>query len=84
LSSLVVFFTSDACVDNQLKNFNINTTAGADLTKHIGPSAEFIQMPVAYNYKQVPIYHDHNHALMPAIGSSKIISSNTLETAVRK
>jgi hypothetical protein len=45
--------STDVCVDSQLKNFNINTAAGADLTKHIGPSAEFIQMPVAYNYKHV-------------------------------
>ncbi|CBY01704.1 hypothetical protein IAQ61_010061 [Plenodomus lingam] len=35
----------------QLKNYAPNTKAGADLGKSIGPSAEYIQMPVAYNYR---------------------------------
>ncbi|KAJ4373712.1 tau 95 subunit of transcription factor TFIIIC [Didymella sp. IMI 355093] len=34
-----------------LKKYNINTAAGADLTKSVGPSAEFLQMPIAFNYK---------------------------------
>ncbi|KAF3009546.1 tau 95 subunit of transcription factor TFIIIC [Curvularia kusanoi] len=34
-----------------LKQYNINTAAGADLTKSVGPSAEFMQMPIAFNYK---------------------------------
>ncbi|KAJ4348931.1 tau 95 subunit of transcription factor TFIIIC [Ascochyta clinopodiicola] len=34
-----------------LKKYNMNTAAGADLTKSVGPSAEFLQMPIAFNYK---------------------------------
>jgi general transcription factor 3C polypeptide 5 (transcription factor C subunit 1) len=37
--------------DADLKQYNINTAAGADLTKSVGPSAEFLQMPIAFNYK---------------------------------
>ncbi|PVH97354.1 hypothetical protein DM02DRAFT_533357 [Periconia macrospinosa] len=36
---------------NKLMGLNLNTAAGADLTQDVGPSAEFIQMPIAYNYK---------------------------------
>ncbi|KAF2826829.1 hypothetical protein CC86DRAFT_349934 [Ophiobolus disseminans] len=36
---------------SELKNYKLNTKAGADLTKSVGPSAEFIQMPVAFNYR---------------------------------
>jgi general transcription factor 3C polypeptide 5 (transcription factor C subunit 1) len=42
---------SDTLLDNQLKNYDINTAAGADLSKSVGPSAEFIQMPIAFNYR---------------------------------
>ncbi|CAN9240997.1 unnamed protein product [Alternaria alternata] len=35
----------------QLKKYNVNTAAGADLTQSIGPSPEFIQMPIAFNYR---------------------------------
>jgi general transcription factor 3C polypeptide 5 (transcription factor C subunit 1) len=42
---------TDHTVDGNLKQYNINTMAGADLTKSVGPSAEFLQMPVAFNYK---------------------------------
>ncbi|KAH6638922.1 transcription factor tfiiic complex a box associated subunit sfc1 [Boeremia exigua] len=34
-----------------LKQYNLDTAAGADFTKSVGPSAEFLQMPVAFNYK---------------------------------
>ncbi|KAJ4993550.1 RNA polymerase iii transcription factor [Stagonosporopsis vannaccii] len=34
-----------------LKRYNVNTAAGADFTKSVGPSAEFLQMPIAFNYK---------------------------------
>ncbi|KZM27092.1 tau 95 subunit of transcription factor TFIIIC [Ascochyta rabiei] len=34
-----------------LKKYDINTEAGADPTKSVGPSAEFLQMPIAFNYK---------------------------------
>lgn len=37
--------------DADLKQYSINTAAGADLTKSVGPSAEFLQMPIAFNYK---------------------------------
>jgi general transcription factor 3C polypeptide 5 (transcription factor C subunit 1) len=36
---------------SEVKKFNINTAAGADLTKSVGPSAEFLQMPIAFNYR---------------------------------
>lgn len=36
---------------SQLKNYTPNTKAGADLAKSIGPSAEFLQMPIAFNYR---------------------------------
>ncbi|KAL6173774.1 tau 95 subunit of transcription factor TFIIIC [Exserohilum turcicum] len=36
---------------DQLKKYHINTAAGADLTKSVGPSAEFLQMPIAFNYR---------------------------------
>lgn len=42
---------ADHIVDDDLKSYNINTAAGADLTKSVGPSAEFLQMPIAFNYK---------------------------------
>jgi general transcription factor 3C polypeptide 5 (transcription factor C subunit 1) len=42
---------ADAIVDSQLKNFKLNMAAGADLTKSVGPSAEFLQMPIAFNYR---------------------------------
>ncbi|KAJ4293430.1 tau 95 subunit of transcription factor TFIIIC [Kalmusia sp. IMI 367209] len=35
----------------KLKALDLNTAAGADLTNDVGPSAEFLQMPVAYNYR---------------------------------
>jgi len=38
-------------LDSELKNYKLNTAAGADLGKSVGPSAEFIQMPVAFNYR---------------------------------
>lgn len=37
--------------DADLKRYSINTAAGADLTRSVGPSAEFLQMPIAFNYK---------------------------------
>lgn len=37
--------------DDDLKKYSIDITAGADLTKSVGPSAEFLQMPIAFNYK---------------------------------
>jgi general transcription factor 3C polypeptide 5 (transcription factor C subunit 1) len=42
---------ADHASDADLKKYNINTAAGADLTKSVGPSAEFLQMPIAFNYK---------------------------------
>ncbi|EMD67312.1 hypothetical protein COCSADRAFT_136157 [Bipolaris sorokiniana ND90Pr] len=36
---------------DKVKNYNINTAAGADFTKTVGPSAEFLQMPIAFNYR---------------------------------
>ncbi|KAF1847982.1 transcription factor tfiiic complex a box associated subunit sfc1 [Cucurbitaria berberidis CBS 394.84] len=36
---------------SQLKKYTLNTAAGADLTKSVGPSAEFLQMPIAFNYR---------------------------------
>ncbi|RMZ68190.1 Transcription factor tau subunit sfc1 [Pyrenophora seminiperda CCB06] len=36
---------------NIVKNLNANTKAGADLTKSVGPSPEFLQMPIAFNYR---------------------------------
>ncbi|KAF1943996.1 hypothetical protein EJ02DRAFT_372552 [Clathrospora elynae] len=36
---------------SQLKKYNLNTAAGADLTKSVGPSPEFLQMPIAFNYR---------------------------------
>jgi general transcription factor 3C polypeptide 5 (transcription factor C subunit 1) len=37
-----------------MKKYTLNTAAGADLTKGVGPSAEFLQMPIAFNYRLVP------------------------------
>lgn len=34
-----------------MKDLNLNTAAGPDLSRDVGPSAEFIQLPVAYNYR---------------------------------
>lgn len=42
---------TDNFSDDKVKNYNINTAAGADLTKTVGPSAEFLQMPIAFNYR---------------------------------
>ncbi|KAH8731981.1 RNA polymerase III transcription factor IIIC subunit-domain-containing protein [Phaeosphaeriaceae sp. PMI808] len=36
---------------SELKNYKLDTAAGANLSKSVGPSAEFIQMPVAFNYR---------------------------------
>jgi general transcription factor 3C polypeptide 5 (transcription factor C subunit 1) len=36
---------------SQIKDFPLNTTPGPDLSQNIPPSAEFIQIPVQYNYK---------------------------------
>jgi hypothetical protein len=38
-------------LDSEIKNYKLNTSAGADLTKSVGPSAEFVQMPIAFNYR---------------------------------
>ncbi|KAF2646611.1 hypothetical protein P280DRAFT_544943 [Massarina eburnea CBS 473.64] len=35
----------------KLMQYDFGKAAGADLATDVGPSAEFIQMPVAYNYK---------------------------------
>ncbi|KAF9737255.1 hypothetical protein PMIN06_000912 [Paraphaeosphaeria minitans] len=35
----------------KLKSFDLNTAAGPDLTKDVGPSAEFLQVQVAHNYR---------------------------------
>jgi general transcription factor 3C polypeptide 5 (transcription factor C subunit 1) len=40
-------------LDSEIKNYKLNTTAGADLSKSVGPSAEFVQMPIAFNYRYV-------------------------------
>jgi hypothetical protein len=42
---------TNCSTDADLKKYNIDTAAGADLTKSVGPSAEFLQMPIAFNYK---------------------------------
>jgi len=34
-----------------LKQYTPNTDAGADLARSVGPSAEFLQMPIAFNYR---------------------------------
>ncbi|KAH5240132.1 hypothetical protein HBI72_214630 [Parastagonospora nodorum] len=34
-----------------IKDYEVNTAAGADLSKSVGPSAEFVQMPIAFNYR---------------------------------
>ncbi|KAF2024537.1 hypothetical protein EK21DRAFT_78495 [Setomelanomma holmii] len=36
---------------SELKNYTIDKTAGANFAKSVGPSAEFIQTPVAFNYR---------------------------------
>ncbi|KAH7079589.1 RNA polymerase III transcription factor IIIC subunit-domain-containing protein [Paraphoma chrysanthemicola] len=36
---------------SELKNYHVNTTAGPNFAKSVGPSAEFIQTPVAFNYR---------------------------------
>ncbi|KAJ4377589.1 tau 95 subunit of transcription factor TFIIIC [Neocucurbitaria cava] len=36
---------------SQLKKFSPNTAPGPNLTKSLGPSAEFLQMPIAVNYQ---------------------------------
>lgn len=38
-------------IGSQLQNFNFNTKPGADLSQNIPLTAEFLQMPVQYNYK---------------------------------
>jgi general transcription factor 3C polypeptide 5 (transcription factor C subunit 1) len=38
-------------LDSEVKNYSPNTTAGANLTMNVGPSAEFVQMPIAFNYR---------------------------------
>jgi general transcription factor 3C polypeptide 5 (transcription factor C subunit 1) len=43
--------TTYAIADSELKNYKLNTSSGADLSKSVGPSAEFVQMPVAFNYR---------------------------------
>lgn len=48
---LPFWIKADHGADDDLKRYNINTAAGADLTKSVGPSAEFLQMPIAFNYK---------------------------------
>ena len=50
-SSKSMQFRTDYGSDADLKKYSINTAAGADLTKSVGPSAEFLQMPIAFNYK---------------------------------
>ncbi|KAL6706244.1 tau 95 subunit of transcription factor TFIIIC [Coniothyrium glycines] len=36
---------------SRLKSYHVNTAAGRDLSASVGPSAEFLQMPVAFNYR---------------------------------
>jgi hypothetical protein len=38
----------------KLKNYNLNTAPGADLTQNIPVSAEFLQIGVQYNYRWAP------------------------------
>ena len=38
-------------LDSLLKQYTPNTDAGADLARSVGPSAEFLQMPIAFNYR---------------------------------
>jgi general transcription factor 3C polypeptide 5 (transcription factor C subunit 1) len=42
---------SDNLEVSEVNKYNINTAAGADFTKSVGPSAEFLQMPIAFNYR---------------------------------
>jgi general transcription factor 3C polypeptide 5 (transcription factor C subunit 1) len=42
---------SNKVQDSELKNYNLSTTPGADFTKSVGPSPEFLQMPIAFNYR---------------------------------
>ncbi|KAL5115619.1 tau 95 subunit of transcription factor TFIIIC [Pleosporales sp. CAS-2024a] len=36
---------------SEIANYKLNTAAGSNLSKSVGPSAEFMQMPIAYNYR---------------------------------
>lgn len=49
ISTRTVF--TDTSVDEKVKQWEINTAAGADLTRGIGPSAEWLQMAPAFNYR---------------------------------
>jgi general transcription factor 3C polypeptide 5 (transcription factor C subunit 1) len=53
LSSSLEYFEAHAIIDSEMKNYKLNTAAGADLSKSVGPSAEFMQMPIAFNYRSV-------------------------------
>lgn len=63
--------------DDKVKNYNINTAAGADFTKTVGPSAEFLQMPIAFNYRYGSSSADPTFTNCWLV-SSKTPTSNTL------
>lgn len=80
----IIFFPDDVRVSSkpcmsmtnlfsvdQVKSYRINTAAGADMTKSVGPSAEFLQMPIAYNYRYVEVFY------YPAFANSLLDSSKT-------
>lgn len=68
--------TANILPDDQVKNYRINTAAGADLTKSVGPSAEFLQMPIAFNYRYVEAW-SHSAFADSSLDSNKTPTSST-------
>lgn len=66
---------ADIRADARLKDYKINTSAGANLTKSVGPSAEFLQMPIAFNYRYVQEFNLSNPANIKSDSSKTQTSS---------
>ena len=76
-SSVIIQTFPHTALDSLLKDYSVNTEAGADLAKSVGPSPEFLQMPIAFNYR----YNLHFITLKsadPKTDFSKMLMSSTL------
>jgi hypothetical protein len=62
--------------DSELKKYKLSTAPGPDLTQSIGPSAEFLQTPIAFNYRWVQCLQSLRYTKSFPV-SSRISTSNT-------
>jgi general transcription factor 3C polypeptide 5 (transcription factor C subunit 1) len=62
--------------DGKLKDYKLDTAAGADKSRDVAPSALFVQMPIAYDYKFRQNTHVEFAGREGEIGIQRILAYN--------